>query len=132
MFRRFVAASAVGSVVIALGALTVLLLAPALAPERLYTLTAAWCFVPLAWGVWAMFAPPAWVPSRLPVWGAILGAMAGGMAALVLNLPLRVAGVSFAPGLRALGIIVGAVAYYLLWMLVRVAYQALAAGERDR
>lgn len=127
MFRRFVAASSVGSVVIALGALVVLLLAPD--PQRFYLLTAAWCFVPLVWGLWAMFVPLEWVPRRLPVWGAILGIMAGVIAGFVLNLPSRLSGQPVSAGLRSIVILAGPVAYYLLWLLVRTAYQSLASAS---
>jgi hypothetical protein len=127
MFRRFVAASSVGALVIALGALVVLLLAPD--PRKIYILTAAWCFVPLVWGLWAMFAPLEWVPRRLPVWGAILGVIAGVMAGFVLDLPSLFAGQPVSAGLRSIAILAGPAAYYLLWLLVRTAYQSLAVAS---
>ena len=71
MLQRFVAASATASIAIAFGALALILM-PALPIARIYPLTVVWCFVPLAWGIWALIAPAAWVPKRLPLWGAIL------------------------------------------------------------
>ena len=130
MFRRFVAASAVGSLAIAAGAFSILLLLPSRETPRLFPLTAAWCFVPLAWGLWAMFAPAPWVPRRLPAWGAILGAVAGTVAGLVLNLPSRVAGEMLPLWVRWAAIPVGIAFYYCLWLLVRKAYQSLAAAGR--
>jgi malate dehydrogenase (oxaloacetate-decarboxylating)(NADP+) len=76
MLQRFVAASATAS--IAFGALALILM-PALPMARTYPLTVVWCFVPLAWGIWALIAPAAWVPKRLPLWGAILGLIAGSL-----------------------------------------------------
>ena len=79
MLQRFAAASSVGSVIIAIGAL-VSLLPPRWPPADALVLTTAWCFVPLAWGLWAVMAPTGWVPRRLPLWGAILGVVAGAAA----------------------------------------------------
>lgn len=100
-------------------------------------LTTAWCFVPLAWGVWAMLAPARWVPRRLPMWGAILGLVAGVMAGRVLDLPVRLAGLR---GVRWMPLVVGPIFYYLVWLLVPVAYRSLrvtgesagAASSSDR
>jgi len=121
MFHRFAAASAVASVIIAIAtAFTLLILGWSATGVRI--LTAAWCFVPLAWGVWAMLAPAAWVPERLPLWGAILGVAAGIMAGPVLDLPGRLAGLH---DLRWITVIVGPVFYCILWVLVPIAYRAL-------
>jgi len=124
MFRRFVSASAIASIGIACAAL-VILLAPALVLQRVYPLTIMWCFAPLVWGLWAVFAPLSWVPQRLPLWGAILGLIAGLLAAFVLNLPARALGVTVPVIVRGVGVVVMVVFYYLLWMLVRVAYRSL-------
>ncbi len=124
MFRRFVSASAIASMVIALGAL-VILLTPAQAVQRFYPLTIWWCLAPLVWGLWAMLAPSRWVPQRLPLWGAILGLVAGLLAAFVLNLPARALGVTVPVTVRGVGVVVMVVFYYVLWMLVRVAYRSL-------
>lgn len=121
MLQRFAAASSVASVVIAIGAL-VSLLPPRWSPADARVLTTAWCFVPLAWGLWAVLAPAHWVPRRLPLWGAILGIVAGIVAGPVLDLPRRLG------GLRDLGwvtLIVGPIFYYLVWLLVPVAHRSL-------
>ena len=121
MLHRFAAASAVASVIIACGAI-VSLLPPRWPAADARILTTAWCFVPLAWGLWAMLAPARWVPRRLPVWGAILGLVAGIIAGPVLDLPLRLAGLR---GVRWMTLVVGPVVYYFLWLLVPVAYRSL-------
>jgi len=126
MFRRFLAGAAIASIAIALAAV-VLLLAHGLAAQRFYPLTTMWCCAPAVWGLWAMIAPAAWVPHRLPIWGAVLGLIAGLLALFVLNLPLRVFGVVAPVILRGVGVVVIVVLYYLLWMLVRLAYRALGA-----
>ena len=126
MFRRFVSGSAIASIAIALAAV-VLLLAHGLAAQRFYPLTTMWCFAPVVWGLWAMIAPAAWVPHRLPVWGAVLGFIAGLLALFVLNLPLRVFGVVTPVILRGAGVVVIVVLYFFLWMLVRLAYRSLGA-----
>jgi len=106
--------------VIAAGAVVSLLLR--LPVEGAWMLTTAWCFVPVAWGLWAMLAPARWVPSRLSAWGAILGVVAGIVAGPLLNLPLRLGGPS---GARWIALVVGPIFYYLLWLLVGVAYRSL-------
>jgi hypothetical protein len=121
MLRRFAAASTVASVVIAIGALASLL-APGWAPSDALVLTTAWCFVPAAWGVWAMLAPASWVPHRLPLWGAILGVAAGVVAGPVLDLPLRLGGLR---DFRWITLIAGPILYCLVWLLVPVAYRLL-------
>jgi hypothetical protein len=125
MFQRFAAASAIASLPIAVAALAVLLI-PILSLQSLYPLPLIWCVAPLVWGIWAMFAPKTWVPQRLPLWGAILGLAGGLMAGFVLNLPSEVAGQPVPLWFRSLGVVLAVVLYYLLWMLVRAAYRALA------
>jgi hypothetical protein len=122
MFRRFAAACAVASVVIAAGAV-ISLVPPRWPTTDARILTTAWCFVPLAWGLWAMLAPARWVRSRLPIWGAILGIVAGIIAGPVLDLPLRLFGLS---GVRWMPLVVGPITYYFLWLLVSVAYRSLS------
>jgi hypothetical protein len=128
MFPRFAAGSAIASIAIALGAL-VLILTPGLTFERVYPLTILWCIAPLVWGVWAMLAPAAWVPQRLPLWGAILGLIAGSLAAFVLNMPSRVLGVTLSSVGRAAVVLILTAFYLVLWMLVRAAYRSLAASS---
>jgi hypothetical protein len=121
MLRRFAAASSVASVIIAIGGL-VSLLTPRWAPADARVLTTAWCFVPLAWGLWAMLAPAHWVPRRLPLWGAILGIAAGIVAGPVLDLPLRLGGLR---DVRWIALIAGPIFYYVVWLLVPVTYRSL-------
>jgi hypothetical protein len=126
MFQRFAAASAIASIAIALGALSLILTA-SLTFQRIYPLTIIWCLAPSVWGIWALIAPTAWVPQRLPLWGAILGLIAGLLAAFVLNMPSRVLGQAVSFTVRGVGAGIMAVFYYLLWILVRVAYRSLAS-----
>lgn len=125
MFQRFAAGTAIASIAIAIAAI-ILSLTPGLKFERLYPITILWCCVPLAWGVWALLTPSAWMPKRLPLWGAFLGLFAGSMAALVLNLPSRFLGEPVSMLVRAIAVLVGTLFYYLMWMLVRGAYRWLA------
>ena len=124
MLQRFVSGCAVASVAIAGGALTILL-APGLTLQVVYPLPVAWCFVPLAWGIWAMLAPSSWLPQRLPIWGAFLGLIGGLIAIFVLDMPARLLGTSVPLALRGLGVVIIMAFYYLLWMLVRVVYRNL-------
>jgi len=107
-------------------AVLVILLTQGGAVQKFYPLLTLWCFAPLAWGIWAMLAPSSWVPQRLPIWGAILGAVAGLLAFFVLNMPLRVFGVAAPVIWRGAGVVMIAAVYYLLWMLVRLAHRHLA------
>jgi len=125
MFRRFVSGSTIACVAIAGGALGVLF-TPAATQERFHILTVAWCFVPTVWGLWAVFAPVEWVPQRFPIWGAILGLIAGVMAAFVLNVPSRILGETVSVTWRGVAVVLITAFYYILWMLVRVAYRLLA------
>jgi len=127
MVRRFVAASAVASIAIAGGAAVLLLAAP---PVNLYAVTAVWCFVPLAWGIWAMLAPVAWVPQRLPLWGALLGLVAALLLVFVLRLPQMVLGQD-PPTLRWLALAVAPLVYYGLWLLVAALYRSLTDRRDD-
>jgi hypothetical protein len=126
MFRRFVSGSAIASIAIALAVL-VLLLMPGVALQRVYPLPIMWCFAPAVWGLWAMCAPVRWVPQRFPLWGAILGLIAGLLATFVLNLPARILGDRVPITFRAVAVVAIVVFYYFLWMLVRVAYRSLGA-----
>lgn len=131
MIQRFVAASGIASIAIALGALALVVI-PALSLQRAYPLTTIWCFVPLAWGIWALIAPAAWLPQRLPTWGAILGLIAGSLGAFALNLPSRILGMTVPAVVRGVAVVVMAGFYYLLWMLVRVAYTSVAPKPEQR
>ena len=123
MMKRFAAASAVASVLIALAA-GCLRLIPVPTLESRYLATSILCVGPLAWGLWAMLTPKSWLPERLPLWGAILGLIAGLLEVFVLDLP------AFrGEPLPLLGIVVllEIIMYYLLWLPVQRAYQALTA-----
>lgn len=122
LLLRFVAAAAVAAIVIA-GAALLVVAVPAL---RAYPLTTLWCFVPAAWGLWAMLAPTSWVPQRLPIWGAMLGVVAGLLAAFVLDLPSRILGERVAATLRGLAVLLAGALYYLLWVVARSTYRGLA------
>jgi len=125
MFHRFAAATAVASAVFGISSLVVAVI-PSVPLERFAPVLALWCIVPLVWGLWAMVAPSAWVPERLPVWGAILGVVGGTLAMFVLNIPSRMAGFAVPAGYRALGWVLAVCLGYLFWMLVRAGYRALA------
>lgn len=125
MFQRFAAASAIASIAISLAAVSLILTA-GITYQRIYPVTIIWCLAPLAWGIWALIAPATWVPQRLPLWGAVLGLIAGFLAAFVLNLPSRVLGQTVSVTVRLVAAGIVTVFYYFLWMLVRVAYRSLA------
>ena len=128
MLQQFAAACIVASVVVAVGAV-VSLLPPRWPADDARVLTTAWCFVPVAWGLWAMLAPARWVPRRLPLWGAMLGVLAGIVAGPVLDLPLRLVGL---PGMRWITVLVGPILYYIVWLLVPVVYDSLGLGIEGR
>jgi hypothetical protein len=128
MLSRFLAAASVGSVVIAFASLILLLIPLPTRPSGAYLLTTVWCLVPVVWGIWAMMAPPAWPLERLPIWGAILGLIAGTIAAFVLDIPARVVDVNPTVLQRMLVLPVAMVLYYVLWMVVRKLCQNLSRG----
>ena len=128
MLHRFAAACIVGAAVIATGAVTILLLSPP--AEGTLVLALAWCFVPVAWGFWAMVAPARWVRDRLPAWGAILGIGAGAVAGPLLDLPGRLGGLTGTRWLVWLVPLIGPFLYYALWMLVRATYCSLGGTGR--
>lgn len=78
-----------------------------------------------------MLTPSAWMPERLPLWGAILGLIAGSLAMFVLNLPSRILGETVPAALRGVAVLVMVLFYYLLWMLVRTAYRSLASAAAE-
>jgi hypothetical protein len=94
------------------------------------SLLAVWCIVPAVWGLWAMVAPAAWVPRRLPPWGAILGLLAGTVVMFGLNLPLRMFGVAASVTQRGLAVLAFGGLYYLFWRVVRVVFEALTRSPR--
>jgi hypothetical protein len=125
MFRRFAAASAVASILVGFAVTVASVAVPADQLPRLFPIFRVWCLVPALWGIWAMLTPRPWMPERLPWWGAILGLLAGLLILIVLNIPEQVLGEPVSMTLRAAGVAVLAVAYYLFWMLVRLALRAL-------
>jgi len=125
MLKRFVAASAVGGVMIACAALGLATLARFYSLQHPLLLTLLWCMVPAIWGVWAMLTPTTWMPARLPEWGAVLGLVVAIGALFVLNIPMRVTDTYLRIRWRGLGVLLGIVIYYLLWMVVRAVYQRL-------
>jgi hypothetical protein len=118
----------VASVGIAVGAAVLWLAAPA--PANFYVVTAVWCFVPLGWGIWAMLAPAAWVPGRLPLWGALLGLVAAVLAVFVLRFPQQLLGREL-PTLRWAALVIAPLVYYAAWLLVAALYRSIAAGRTD-
>ncbi len=131
MLRRFVSGAAVAAVAVACAA-AILLNLPSVNRASVFPLVVLWLCAPAAWGVWAMLTPPGWAPRLLPAWGAVLGAVLGGFAAVVFNLPLVVFGVSLNFGLRLIGIPVAAALYFLLWIVVRRVYVELGSGTEVR
>ncbi len=118
MLIRFAAATLVASVALAI-ATAIALVIPGVTLQQLAPLLALWCVAPCVWGLWALLAPRTWVPQRLPLWGMMLGVLAGLMAMFVLNLPLRIFALAASSGARTLGILIVALFYYLVWIIVR-------------
>ncbi len=131
MIYRFAAGTMVSSCLIALGGAVVLALRLATG-QRFYAIAALWCLVPFLWGVWMMLAPRSWMEKRLPVWGAILGALAGISGIYVLDVPQRVAGVVIPTALRPVGVLLAAVVYGAVWIVVAKVYRALIATPTNR
>lgn len=128
MLRRFAAGSVVACIVTAIASAGALTFA-GVNPERLALILAIWCLVPCVWGTWAMLSPLSWVPRRLPIWGTILGIVAGLMAMFVLNIPYRILGVVVPATAGALGVLVAALIYYLLWTMVEIVYNRLSGSS---
>ncbi len=124
MFRRFASASAVACVAIACAVSGTLLWQGTMA-HRFFPVLVLWSFAPLAWGIWAVLAPASWIPKRLPAWGAILGLAAGSLAIFGLDLPALLFQLSPSSVVRGAIVLMIVVFYYLLWVLVRLAYRAL-------
>jgi hypothetical protein len=119
-----------GAVIIAVADLVLVSSAgPAL--PRMWPLITIWCVVPFVWGFWATLAPQSWVPARLPLWGGILGFIAGVMSGFVIGLPFRIFAIPVSLVTRFAVLAVMTVAYYFLWMLVRFAYRKLTPEEPD-
>ena len=126
MLIRFASAAIVAAIAIAIGA-TLAPMVFIVHPEGFAQVTRLWCVIPALWGVWAMLAPSAWVPARLPHWGALLGLGIGVVVLLVLNAPQRVFYLHFPVEARVGGVLLIGGFYYLLWLLVRRVYLAMEA-----
>jgi hypothetical protein len=129
MLQRFVSAASVGAVLVGLAG-PLLYLNPIPAPEVRYLVATVWCMVPLVWGIWAMVIPAAWVPGRIPLWGAALGLVAGLMAAFVLDMPDRLFAVPTTTPVKFGIVVLAIVLYGLVRIAVRGVYVKLrgAAG----
>lgn len=128
MLIRFAAGSLVACIATAIASVGMLIFF-GLNPRRFALILAIWCLVPCIWGLWAMLSPSRWVPRRLPLWGTILGVLAGSMAICVVNLPYRVLGVALPAIARAFSVVVAALFYYLLWTMVRMVYKSLSGSS---
>ena len=128
MLRRFAAASLIPSCLIAIGGVA-LIAFRLLANQRYYQMAVLWCLVPVVWGLWAMVMPKTWFPQKLFAWGAILGVVAYVMGALVINVPLRVAGIVLPMWAKIAGFVIAPVVYGGLWMLIGPVYRALSPDE---
>ena len=124
MLIRFASGSLVACIATAIASLATLIFF-GLNPQRFALILAIWCAVPCVWGLWAMLSPSDWVPRRLPIWGMILGIVAGLMAIFVLNVPSRVLGVMLPNPTGALVVLSAGVFYYVLWMIVGIVYKHL-------
>lgn len=129
MLIRFASASIVACIATAIASLAMLLLFD-FNPQRFALILAIWCAVPCIWGLWAMLSPKAWLPQRLPIWGTILGIVAGVMAIFALNLPSRILEVGLSNTTRILIVLLAGLFYYVLWMIVSVVYKRLS-GPRS-
>lgn len=125
MLIRFAAGSFVACIATAIASAGMLIFF-GLNPQRFALILAIWCVVPCAWGLWAMLSSAEWVPRRLPVWGMILGIVAGLMAVFVIDLPYRVLGVNLPIATRVFTVLAAALLYHLLWMVVRIVYNGLS------
>lgn len=124
MLIRFASGSLVACIATAVASLFTLIFF-GLNPQRFALILAIWCAIPCVWGLWAMLSPSGWVPRRLPIWGTILGILAGLMAVFVLNLPTRILGVVLPNAARVLIVLLAGLFYYVLWSIVSIVYKRL-------
>lgn len=132
MLQRFASAVAVGAILVGVAAPTLYASTTPTLDGR-YLLATIWCVVPLLWGVWTLLIPASWIPSRIPVWGAILGFIAGIMAGFVLDMPGRMLGAPSTTWTKGIVLVIAVVLYGVAWIVVKRMYTALAgmadAGE---
>jgi len=126
MLRRFAAASAVACIALSIASSIVLVIS-GLNPQRFALLLAVWCIAPTVWGLWAMLAPSRWTPERLPLWGTVLGVVAGVLAAFVLDMPSRILGISVPMMARLFAVLALTLFYFILWTFVRTVFKRLGA-----
>lgn len=127
MLRRFAAASVVACIAVGVVVSVLSVIAPADQLPRLFPVLRIWCLLPAVWGIWAMLAPRAWMPARLPWWGVILGVLLGS-GAMVLKVPEQILQQPIPVMWRVAALVVIAVVYFLLWMLVRLAWRRLGTS----
>ncbi|HWR15695.1 MAG TPA: hypothetical protein VN577_12760 [Terriglobales bacterium] len=132
MLKSFVSATAVCAIAIACGALILFAFAHNSTLNNPYQVALLWCMAPVTWGIWAMLTPKAWMPEKLPYWGAILGLIAGTGATLVLNIPGRIMGAYVRYRWRGLMVLLAIALYYALWMGVRGLYKTLFRPTVDQ
>ena len=127
MIKRFAAAATLPVILISLGAL-ILQFNQDLAGSNRFLLTSIWCFVPFAWGVWGVLTPGTWLPKRLPLWGAVLGLIAGITAVFIVNAPERIFMEPISTVSKGIVVIAAAGVYYILWHVVRWIYTSISKG----
>ncbi|HUK46979.1 MAG TPA: hypothetical protein VLW06_05280 [Terriglobales bacterium] len=126
MFKRFVAASAIAAILVPVAVIVLTMVAGPQFP-RAWPLLTLWCFVPFAWGFWAMLTPREWFPERVPLWGAILGLVLSSFGAFVLDIPARIFETPISVAGSAVLVAAITALYYFVWMIIRSAYAKLVA-----
>lgn len=127
MLRRFAAAASVASILVACAA-TIIGLLPADVREQAIPVLLAWVCLPAIWGAWATLTPQTWTPDRLPVWGSLLGVLAGLGAVFLVDAPKRLLGFEANLGERIAAVVAFAALYFLLWTVVRKVLLSLTAS----
>ncbi len=125
MLRRFASAAVVAGILIALAAAFIFFI-PAITLQKAAPVLMLWCLAPALWGFWAMLAPSTWVPSGYPLWGTLLGAVAGTLGMVMLNLPKAIFGLEFSLTARWGSVLLVCAFYYVAWSFVAAVYQKLS------
>jgi hypothetical protein len=118
MIKRFVSAAAIASAVIFPLAIF-MRLNPELPVESRYLLTTIWCLLPVIWGVWAVIMPKSLLLKHIPLWGALLGLIAGVVIVFVLRIPMQLMGEALTGLFKGVLLLAAIVLYYALWHLVK-------------